>query len=1692
MKVSCTHLNLQDRKRRAPFVFLVFIMQLLFLSSCGNVLKFSLNSKEGRTIKGIVPPLSGHISKRSHSSFYAYANSCEAKAFLYRINVIGTKESTPIASTELSAGATFTLEGGEEFHYNPNFPDYLIEIVGTGGGVCDFIYSRPVVGDLLHQTINWDTTLLSLTLSSNLPKKITQIPSSRIENLIKAMSNSNLDNSYNDLINNPEKRTLFENLFQGVPERLLEIPPSIKEITVPPVIDEEGTYSYSIQATHWKSNYDVLIKWKLNSVKVHSGGVDSPFIFKPHANQSGTHYLQAFIGKDDGTGEIDENFPYTLKEFTILVNNSVLPAPPSFELAETNLTALSSLPVWINTGTDKINCKSFSFFKFTINDASPPIAASIGQTCTSDETQTLNLALGADGPKEIRLWVRDNQNNVVGSAPIHIFKDTTNPLTTLSMSPISMKGGANATINYSASDNDQLSSIKLLYSLSGSAPYIEIADLSALGSSYTWSTPVADTVNGKLIIIAKDRIGRTHQSEVAFSLDSTAPVAPAISLNSDALTNSTTANFTVSSCSDRHQVYLSESASSPLPNAPGWYNCSENIGAMTYTLSSGDGVKTIYAFAQDAFGNVSGASSPVSVKLDMTPPPSPTIATLKPLTNSTTVSMTSSHCNDTTHIFVSETNIPPLHNAIGWQNCTTINGGVTHTLSNATNGNRTLYIFAKDGAKNISEIATSKTITLDTIPPQISSLVINDGAEYTGTPFVSLKISATDNLSPIKVHLVEADAVTGDCTTSYNFNNHWIDYISSSSPLSFAVSNSDGTKKICAWVKDSAGNEIEISDAHSGIIKFLVGNPPEITTFTALNPADGSTTYTSGNQNININWAVDAKLGLIENPIAISYSTDGTLYKDIVTDGDINDLSNITWIGGSATSGTYTSWTAPTTFFRLRLSVRDVAGNIGSPAYSNIQNAGRWSLYAGTTDRGVGGSGKSAVLKGLQAWSSMMAINPLNNDIYATDSGYGIRKLNAQTGIVETFAQHGALAILSGSPDSNGWYNLNSAPKVPSDGVQYIFDSNGYFYLFTSGTTNSSRVYQIDLSLKKVRVYLAGGTEISTPTLPASPQNAHVVSSAVTFDEENSLYFFVNCYPGTVISETGNAASHYLMQLAKAKQDPTTKKVTNIELVAGNCTTYGSIVNGADAMTARLPKVGYTTHNTITAWGNGKYIYVGSNNSGDYKILDGKIYTTNITGSAGLHYHSQSGKIYQSKTLIATWTPNLSGANGDVRDTAFYASSTGIGNCTADGTETSKACVSGNHNILQNSQGKIFFTDGSPINAYTPYRIRYVYEDPEDNKSKVKTIFGSLPLYAKDNNENPLDASLTRGIFGGIFYKKPDLGTSENLTTFPEGLYFGETTAVAFGYIDPITKKTSILWGNQSNSAIPSSGTTISEGVSMGKAYAYTNGRLVAFDSEGLPWIGANSALYTVDRNKSLNLEMGGGGTWEMAANGTLIKNLQVSVNGFSNNFEIGSNWLSFMLGAYSGVSYQPKSPVLKALNFSGTDAGDIRGGQIFRLMGDPTQTYASSPPKNSSEDPSLLTSRVLSKTCERSCYTRYDDKENILYYAEGANFRYIKNPDSLTTSTIHTLFSSSSAVGNFILNHDNSTLYYIRGGRLFCRNITSSRPECNDTTFLGPVTGAPTISSGPNQLTWKDDNTLLISTYTGYIYQYDLPIYND
>ena len=196
-------------------------------------------------------------------------------------------------------------------------------------------------------------------------------------------------------------------------------------------------------------------------------------------------------------------------------------------------------------------------------------------------------------------------------------------------------------------------------------------------------------------IAAESDTGTSYGDELSFMTlsDTTAPTG-FISIDNGAVyATSTEVTLTLSATDDVGVTgyYISENSTTPSTSNPGWTSISTTVdysASFSYTLSNGDGNKTIYVWYKDDSGNVSSPASD-SIILDTTPP----IVTITSPTSNDTYTTTNSKIN----IGGTATDGTSGINKIIWSN----NFGIT-VIANGTTGWSILEISLLIGENTIT------------------------------------------------------------------------------------------------------------------------------------------------------------------------------------------------------------------------------------------------------------------------------------------------------------------------------------------------------------------------------------------------------------------------------------------------------------------------------------------------------------------------------------------------------------------------------------------------------------------------------------------------------------------------------------------------------------------------------------------------------------------------------------------------------------------------------------------------------------------------------------------------------------------------------------------------------------------------------------------------------------------------------
>lgn len=1243
-----------------------------------------------------------------------------------------------------------------------------------------------------------------------------------------------------------------------------------------------------------------------------------------------------------------------------------------------------------------------------------------------------------------------------------------------------LRGGTTLNLKWTATDaNLNSNSIELAYTTDGTT-FTNIASglANSTGSSgYSWTLPTVSSETYRVRVRAQDAANFTGQAlSEFFAVDSTPPSLELTSLVGGQTIRGGGANYAITwkVAQDLHlgsgNIKIEYSANS----GTSWTtltSAAPNTGTYNWSVTPTDGTTyRIRLSVSDFVGNGTTVASSSDFAISSVAPE---------LTQTTSQSLIVSIGNTINYGGACTNGLSVDISGSGGNSSVPCSSGVWSwtTPSVSTDGTQN-YTFSQTSVSSITT-SVSATWIRDTAPPQVTALSINNGSTETASQIANVTVTLSDiNISGLKVRILSANASTGDCQSEYSTSTQWLTQTAATNTYPILLSAGDGNKKLCAWAKDAAGNVSVISpsagtnNVDSASILYAAGNPPRVISLSVSNSVDGTTTY-EANAAVSVSWTVEDTEGLDNNPIYLEYTTDNSIWIPI--------LSGYGSLSGNPTSYAYTyrGFNAPSnTYFRLRLTAKDKSGNTSVRALSSPQNTGRWNLFAGSTDRGVGGGAKTLALNfGFLSVFNTFAYDPFTNDLYILDTGTGIIKISATTGLSSYLILHSTTENLS--------LTGGSLPTSPTLNLSYsglLFDSNGKLYVKSSlGFNFGAKIIQIDVRQKTSRVYVGAnssgtlGTVAGSSGTPNPSANASTIfmgSGQLAFDASNTLYFFSTC-GGTTTSSPTNAIS----QLWKVTQDPLTQQASQVSLVAGNCTAAAPSSSGVSATGS-----GLGTNTSINGMGlavtpTASAIYI-RNSSQLYKVIGANIYTTAPTLGAtfGQLAISSSGSSLlmtdNSDGRLQLCSVNASGTNGESCSYLTTATSA-VADCGGEGKSNTDACVWASSGVAFSPQGQYLFIDNSVMSAGSSGRLRTL--DPATNK--IYTVAGSLPFYG-----NGLSRLLARGNISSLYYKTAG---ENNQSAFGEGLYFTSTDGPVFGRIDSSGNVTT-LWGNQIPSSISSlAGTAVTSSVPMGQINGYSNQLPMIFDNAGLPWFIAhnNSRIVSLNSSKQIVLRTAGGGStsWDSYAPGTNPSSTPVVLTsnaGYMNLSLKGAQvfLLGSSTGAIGGISTYS---MIRSWDFTSTPT-------ITHIMGN-----TSGGPAAEQTTAGSITSLAISDNCKYRgprCAMQYvSDSVDKIYLADGTLMREIAGTIP-SSATLTNKFTFSGGIRNFTLSPDKKRIFFVSDsdGKLYCHSLNSVdvKSWCPQSswTSLGPSDGINLIKKIPNQFTWKPTSDPLVSSGTLYI----------
>lgn len=784
----------------------------------------------GTYLSGSVPALKGVVVEQTRLLSMLSRDRSAATSECLPTDVIvslfpldpatGVRSLDPVASTHIGAEGSYIFRDLQSLKIDLS-PSATTRYVVSVSGCSSVAQSDRLITNYVKQDVTPVSSLVaSLTDSTpSIQQTLLKVPAAGLSSFLTQASTelgnpSSPAQAYQALSANNQLAQKFQALF-GIPvSALRDVAPRITLLSIPAQGREKTALALQALSYHWDPTYVTRMTWKLDGTQVLSHL--ATYSYLPSANAQGNHVVEVWVGQDNGSGLVDLAKPYFHQSKTVTFDNTYPPTPPSLALDPAQsitvgglaspVVSTRNLNLILSTGAALANCETFSGLALTEGVAAqgPTSANLYSITCATAVSQTVPFVLtsAGDGLKNIQLWAVDRAGNFSATpSTLSVVLDTGAPsLGTLTV-PSTVAGGSAVPLTISGQDlGTGIASLKLQFSSDGGSTFADIALLPIATTSYNYIPVSVNTTTAKLKLIAQDGVGNTSSVISNVFTVTTAPLgAPGATLASAALTHQTAVQVTISDCTGLAGIYVSESSSQPTAGAAGWQACSTTAGAIAWTLAPAtEGVHTLYVWSKDAGAAVSTASTALNVTYDVTGPaaPSVTLASTTP-TNQTAITLTASSCIDRAALWIGEGSAPTAITA-GWVACTTGAGALSYTLASTTEGTRTIKVWSKDAAGNVSAANGSATVVYDITPPAAPGAVL-----ASGTPTNSTAISFTIGDCTDRASILINESGTAPATGAAG----WQTCSTTASAITYTLAGTtEGTRSLSAWAKDTAGN----------------------------------------------------------------------------------------------------------------------------------------------------------------------------------------------------------------------------------------------------------------------------------------------------------------------------------------------------------------------------------------------------------------------------------------------------------------------------------------------------------------------------------------------------------------------------------------------------------------------------------------------------------------------------------------------------------------------------------------------------------------------------------------------------------------------------------------------------------------------------------------------------------------------
>ena len=315
---------------------------------------------------------------------------------------------------------------------------------------------------------------------------------------------------------------------------------------------------------------------------------------------------------------------YTTSD-SITILDTTAPLSPSI-LINSGVSSTTSTSVTLTLlATDSVGVTGYYASEISTTPSSTASGWTSGTSTTSYSASVSWTLSSGSGTKTVYVWFRDSAGNVSASssdsitlvsapsAPTGVTADAGNGQVSVSWTSVSDATSYNI-YSSTTSGVTKLTGTKLT---NGTSPYSHTGLTN--GTTYYY---VVTAVNSYGESSESSQVSATLSTTT--TIDTTAPSSPLVSINNgDTSTTSTSVTLSLSATDSVGVTvyYASETSTTPLATASsGWTSGTSTTSysaSVSFTLSTGDGTKTVYVWFRDSAGNVSSSVSS-SITLDTT------------------------------------------------------------------------------------------------------------------------------------------------------------------------------------------------------------------------------------------------------------------------------------------------------------------------------------------------------------------------------------------------------------------------------------------------------------------------------------------------------------------------------------------------------------------------------------------------------------------------------------------------------------------------------------------------------------------------------------------------------------------------------------------------------------------------------------------------------------------------------------------------------------------------------------------------------------------------------------------------------------------------------------------------------------------------------------------------------------------